>query len=400
MDTIFSALTSAIFCFINVVILHLVNRIEDKCEIAKPFKKVLFFNIFFIVIEIFNCIYCKKTMACPHIVYVILVYAVLFANVGVMLNWAFFTLELLGGTFKKSKCFKIVPGVIADITIVLLVVNIFTNFMFFFQPDNVSVNTKYILIMEVLEKINLLFMLVCSLVAFFNKTTEKRYALIAILYTAIIIIIGFFKFIFFDYPIYSAIYSLSAFIVYGYIMAYEVNNLWETAQNEKKLAVMMATIDGLTGLLNKLSFMGKVEDYIAENGSENCALIFFDMDHFKSINDIFGHQKGDFALREMSEKLKKMFRADELIGRMGGDEFCIFLPDVSNEIVENRIKYMNEQLRAVYRENDKEVKTSVSIGCVFCQKKNQTFIKLLSEADQTMYQVKKQGRDGHIIKTL
>ncbi len=169
-------------------------------------------------------------------------------------------------------------------------------------------------------------------------------------------------------------------------------------QNE--IATFMASIDGLTGLLNKISFIEKVERYLAEKTSKNCALLFFDMDHFKSINDVFGHDKGDEALREMSTKLKALFRSNELISRMGGDEFCIFLPDISYEIVEKRICLMNEKLKAVYSDENATIKTSASIGCVYCNDKNLSYVEMHSIADAAMYEVKDRGRDGHEIKIV
>ena len=188
-----------------------------------------------------------------------------------------------------------------------------------------------------------------------------------------------------------------------YVMRQEIENQKNYITNlevQNQLAVMMASIDGLTGLLNKISFIEKVERYITDNTSVGCALLFFDMDHFKSINDIFGYEKGDEALREMSIKLKSMFRADELISRMGGDEFCIFLPHISLEIVKDRIDLMNEKLQAVYSDDNATIKTSASIGCVYCKEKNLSYVEMHTIADAAMYEVKERGRDGHEIKVV
>lgn len=186
-----------------------------------------------------------------------------------------------------------------------------------------------------------------------------------------------------------------------YKLRQEIENQKQYISNleiQTEMAVLMASMDGLTGLLNKISFIEKVEEYIINNTSVNSALIFFDMDHFKSINDVFGHAKGDEALREMAKKLKGMFRTNELIGRMGGDEFCIFLPHVTKEIVVERIESMNEHLRAVYQDENATIKTSASIGCVYCEKENLSYVKMHEIADEAMYEVKERGRDGHELK--
>lgn len=169
-------------------------------------------------------------------------------------------------------------------------------------------------------------------------------------------------------------------------------------QNE--MTKMIASTDGLTGLSNKLTFIEEVESYLARNSSENCALIFFDMDHFKKINDLFGHNTGDDALREMAKKLRTLFRSDEMIGRMGGDEFCIFLPLISKRLVEERIKQMNKTLIAEYSDKDNKIKTSASIGCAYCESKDKTYVEMHSVADKAMYEVKRKGRNNSVIKVI
>lgn len=169
---------------------------------------------------------------------------------------------------------------------------------------------------------------------------------------------------------------------------------------QNKMAFEIASMDGLTGLINKISFIERVERYLVDNSSENCALIFFDMDHFKKINDLFGHNTGDDALREMAKKLKSLFRSDELIARMGGDEFCIFLPLISLNLVKQRIEQMNKTLVAEYCDDDNKIKTSASIGCAYCESKNITYVEMHSVADKAMYEVKRKGRNGSVIKIV
>lgn len=167
-----------------------------------------------------------------------------------------------------------------------------------------------------------------------------------------------------------------------------------------EIAMYMASIDGLTGLLNKISFIEKVERYIAEKTSIGSALIFFDMDHFKSINDIFGHDKGDEALKVMATRLKALFRPNELIARMGGDEFSVFLPNISKDVLEKRLMEMNKKLKDVYANSSVTIKTSASIGCIYCVKENLTYVELHQGADKAMYEVKNSGRNNFIIKEV
>lgn len=167
---------------------------------------------------------------------------------------------------------------------------------------------------------------------------------------------------------------------------------------KNEIAMYMASIDGLTGLLNKISFMEKVEEYLMNHSSKGSSLIFIDMDHFKSINDVFGHSKGDEALKKMSKRLKSMFRSNELIGRIGGDEFCVFLPSVTKEILEERLEEMNIKLNDIYANNSVTINTTASIGCVYCVSENMNFVELHNQADKIMYEVKNNGRNNYILK--
>lgn len=188
-----------------------------------------------------------------------------------------------------------------------------------------------------------------------------------------------------------------------YYMRQEIEDQKKVISNlemQNQMAFEIASMDGLTGLINKISFIEKVERYLAENSSENCALIFFDMDHFKKINDLFGHNTGDDALRDMARKLKSLFRSDELIARMGGDEFCIFLPLISLNLVKERIAQMNKTLIAEYSDENNKIRTSASIGCAYCESKDVTYVEMHSEADKAMYEVKRQGRNSSLIKVI
>jgi len=105
-------------------------------------------------------------------------------------------------------------------------------------------------------------------------------------------------------------------------------------QEQNKELSYLATRDALTGCLNRRSFSEQFEvlfNASLEDDSE-LAFIMVDLDHFKSVNDNFGHSTGDEVIKMLAEVLKKSTRKEDLVGRYGGEEFCLALPQMSLEV--------------------------------------------------------------------
>jgi len=181
------------------------------------------------------------------------------------------------------------------------------------------------------------------------------------------------------------------------------NNQWFlcTAHNisSRKMAEEkiwdLAYTDYLTGLPNRLLFLDRSEQAIAIAGRNKTqvALLFFDLDHFKDINDTLGHHAGDLLLKAVSNKLLKILRSSNTLARLGGDEFALLCTSISHPedagIVANRII---ELLRAPFEIDGKTVFTSASIGIVIYPDDGSDSATLLKNADLAMYAAKAQGR--------
>lgn len=170
---------------------------------------------------------------------------------------------------------------------------------------------------------------------------------------------------------------------------------------ERIQALRMANTDGLTGLLNRTAFRKIVTEYITEHSSADTAMVFLDIDHFKSINDILGHAAGDDAVKEVAEILKTAFRSDDPVARIGGDEFLIFIPHAKEAELEPRLKKLLQDVRVTkYSEDHEKVTLSMSVGCAVCSDENMTGEEMIGAADKLMYEAKSAGRDRLIIKTV
>lgn len=153
-----------------------------------------------------------------------------------------------------------------------------------------------------------------------------------------------------------------------------------------------ATHDQMTGLLNREAFFEKSKQ--ARRKCDHGALLLIDADNFKNINDSFGHLVGDEALKLISNALRISIREHDLVGRVGGEEFCVLLPATNRddaEAIAERIRMEVEQL-VFHPVEGHPHPLSVSIGAVVSDGQQPTS-QLMRLADRCLYEAKEQGRN-------
>lgn len=167
-------------------------------------------------------------------------------------------------------------------------------------------------------------------------------------------------------------------------------------QEKKELEIKLHT-DPLTGCLNKISFEKFVADELLKSTEdEKHALIIIDIDNFKAINDNLGHLFGDLVLREAGAQLRGLFRTNDYVGRIGGDEFMVFMKNVVDiDIVKDRVSKVVEMFRKNYKGNIRDYQISASIGIVMFPQDGKGFKKLYEHADIALYDTKSRGKNGY-----
>lgn len=156
--------------------------------------------------------------------------------------------------------------------------------------------------------------------------------------------------------------------------------------------------DELTGLLRRGTFIRKVNEYLSRK--ENFALVMIDIDDFKYINDTYGHSVGDEVLCKTADAFLKTTRGEDLICRMGGDEFALLLAGIKNvNQVEEIMLRMEDEIRIMSEKESTTEDIHVSFGVKICSdfSENVTFHHIYQQADAAMYQAKQRGKNCWVI---
>jgi diguanylate cyclase (GGDEF)-like protein len=175
-----------------------------------------------------------------------------------------------------------------------------------------------------------------------------------------------------------------------------LNSALMFSQQQKKLE-SMAMKDGLTGLYNhKLSIELFEKEFIkARRHHKSIAFLMLDIDYFKNINDSYGHRVGDEILREVADIIKKNSRVSDIIGRYGGEEFCITLLDISVEeanLVCERIRQAVDS--NIFTTKEHSIHITLSIGNCFKYPENPCgYEEVIIQADKALYQAKRLGKN-------
>ncbi len=179
----------------------------------------------------------------------------------------------------------------------------------------------------------------------------------------------------------------------------QLEKLTRELEEKNKILENLAYIDGLTGVNNHRFFQNALDTEISRASrteNDNLSLLMMDLDKFKSFNDTYGHQVGDFVLIEFCKVVLKQLRQHDILARYGGEEFVVILPETS----EDQAQHTAERIRAAvaghdFNDGNNSYSVTVSIGIGSGLPSNEDFSKdnLLAQADTALYDAKNSGRN-------
>ncbi|MDY4668878.1 MAG: diguanylate cyclase [Oliverpabstia sp.] len=174
-----------------------------------------------------------------------------------------------------------------------------------------------------------------------------------------------------------------------------VEDITETKQLRKE-----ANTDQLTGLYNRRCSVEKIRECLVKPlGVDDTVHVcmIMDLDYFKTLNDTLGHQVGDKALQDVAHILTQHFREYDILGRLGGDEFLVFVKNIPEKVVSKNIESLLHKLHLTYGTESQQVTISASAGAVLVRKPGYDFKELYHRADQALYEVKHEKRGEYKI---
>lgn len=175
-----------------------------------------------------------------------------------------------------------------------------------------------------------------------------------------------------------------------------LNNSIRLIEEKNKALYKLSTIDSLTNIKNRRSFFEKSKELLSKANKENknFFVLLIDIDHFKKINDNYGHLTGDSVLQEFCLTILSIIDKEEVFGRIGGEEFCLSIFDKDEEYIFNLAEKIRKKCAEnVMKINQLEIKFTISIGIGSNENKEEYIDEILQSADELLYTAKRTGRN-------
>ena len=169
--------------------------------------------------------------------------------------------------------------------------------------------------------------------------------------------------------------------------------VWLTSKENKNRFQILAHTDSLTNIYNRYGFDELAAKMIAKNPKTHFVAALFDIDDFKFINDIYGHGYGDKALKRLADSMKAFFPSDAILGRNGGDEFCVLLPNYTFEEAEAQLQQFTS-LPKTFSCRGREQQFYISLGYAEYPTFASSLSQLMRCADAALYEIKLHGKNG------
>ena len=309
-----------------------------------------------------------------------------------------FTLFIMkeSGRFIKIKkillAVSILCGIIAMICISLPDIR---KECFYFRSDNYFYYGRFYGIIRILLILDILVLLAALLLE--RKRYSKKTFHLYLGYVFLLTATAFFDYVSDTWYLQNlAIFFSSMIISVDHMM--QVSDQWLNAKRELLISEYRASHDIMTGLWNKTSGVDQIRNCLG-NMSEGdmAALGFLDIDNFKSVNDTYGHETGDFWIREVAAALQEICGPSDIACRYGGDEYILFLQNIKDrDELTARIEGFRKKIHDKAEEKGQDV--HCSIGLYQVKGAGRQLAECIIIADGLLYQAKKNGKDNYVIE--
>ncbi|MCR4822150.1 MAG: GGDEF domain-containing protein [Treponema sp.] len=169
-------------------------------------------------------------------------------------------------------------------------------------------------------------------------------------------------------------------------------------QSDKSTELLQTLkLDALTGVYNKKAITDYAEKRFTKGTKENAVLAIVDLDHFKPVNDAYGHLSGDKVLKKAGDILRQIIGESGVIGRYGGDEFLLIIEDMDETKFRGIFRSINTDIRSAFQDMFTDIQVTASIGSAIYPLNGDSFDELFKKADFCLYRAKDKGRDRYVF---
>lgn len=195
----------------------------------------------------------------------------------------------------------------------------------------------------------------------------------------------------------QSVVVIFVFLVLSFYFAMVINLVMNRLKSVNRHLRTLAEMDELTGLSNRRKVLADAVNIFADSviNREPCVFAIVDLDHFKKINDTFGHEAGDLVLAKVSAMMESVIRPQDEIGRYGGEEFIVIMPSTSLKQAEVIMESMRQSVEnmLIETENGIVIPVTVSIGVACIASSVSRYEEILAQADKGLYVAKRNGRN-------
>ncbi|PHS18800.1 MAG: hypothetical protein COA86_06395 [Kangiella sp.] len=201
---------------------------------------------------------------------------------------------------------------------------------------------------------------------------------------------------------YQVFACIPVLVIYPLLVGFTSHKLGLKVADKQAKLISLSRIDGLTGLNNRRYWENQLDRSFKLNKREesSTSVIFIDVDHFKKINDQYGHIVGDEVLQKISSLIEETARETDICGRYGGEEFCILLPKTGKLEAEILAERLREKVANTNLHSKLDIKGSISLGISELSGEMNSYSEWLTIADNALYKAKSNGRNQTVVATV
>ena len=183
--------------------------------------------------------------------------------------------------------------------------------------------------------------------------------------------------------------NIIVYVVVGFVINIIINTIRVKEFVLTRQINIQKDIDDMTGLKNKGALTREINEYLNDTSKDKGIMFLLDINHFKAVNDTYGHDVGDSVISQLGEVLKEIFTDDSIVGRFGGDEFIVFIKNTDSEEVAKELAYkIIDGADKKIELPDKNWRISVSVGISIYGGKAHSYSELFKKADIALYKIK------------